>query len=725
MNGRLSGAPLAEKGYLPLPVAQGDKFPRMRGWQNVEEWKGEAPGLGVNLRRLVMVDIDLDVEPGSADDEVINRIIEYVGSEAPIRQRPGSTRCALLFAWDADATERQRLWTGKWPQGRVEIKAGNGEFCFGWGEHPSGGSLIWDLDARTRSADPADFPSWSELPAIDRPLEELRSGIEALLEEAWGPPLEDGGTNGGTRVERDLRWDMRFTLASGEGGSWTLEELYEGPGTSVWVNLTPWRPSSDSGAGHLIHSDVTGGPMVVDFVTWTSHFLEEDYSWSTDISELMGELAFEPAALEVTQKVEHVERMQAAQLAEREHRLLFIREDGKFAYVDDPTSSLMTKEAAFFEFPPKERTKAAQRVARVVQRQVWDPSLPPLSVVSNTERGWLEHNTFCMPSHPPEGGDLGPFWAWFRRLIPDEEERRVLLQWLAYKARNPVWRSFAVVLVGPQGSGKGTFWQLIGKLWGDANVSSLSNIAGVYHAQYQDSLFQKLWVLIDEVSSEEAGTAWQDKRRSADRLKGFVEPQPSRKLLNIKGRKFIDTVVAASVGISTNHPDAIPTDADDRRFYVLNTGPEMAFHDVRAIQEWIALPENIGALWRYLQNEVDLGGFNHVKAPMTDAKRVMRESNRTDVEDAVGELLAFMTAEKLPVDRQTVDSFLNVRNLSGPERKAFKALFRKATTSVCVQRLTGGTQKVRLTDRSFLEPHAGKRWEETSHLRERVSMGEL
>lgn len=711
----MRGKDLLDLGYRrPLPVALHRKYPSLEvggtvrgfsGWQHTENWDGKSPGLGLALEGLLMVDIDIDAERGSAEYDMIDQLLwtveRKVGELGPIRQRKGSTRCAMLLRAPHFTEGRSaRVTTPKWAQGRVELKAGSREFMFGWGIHPSGERLSWWHPNRDEASDfshnPSAFEPFNALPEWtggDDELQALAADFRRRL-IALGEPIGPARDVFGVARTFDLRWDMVFTTQDGRQAR--LDELYVGENTDEWVNLTPWREDSDSLAGHIMESSVfPGTPVVYDFVTHVEHFMDPE-----------GELdTFEDLDISVldVEPLEETARAVEADLAllDRERRLLFVREEGKWGYIDDPTGSLMAKEAAFYEYGTKERKEAIQRVTNVVQKQVWDPRLPPLSIVHNKERQWHEHNTFSMPQHLETGGETSTFNWFMSRFVPDDWDRELLTLWLAHKTQNPWWRSFATVLVGPQGSGKGSFWSLITALFGSYNVSSLSNIAGVYHSQYQDALYKKLWVLIDEVSGEEAGSEYAGKRRSADRLKGFVEPQPSVKQLNIKGKRYVDSVVCASVGISTNHVDAIPLDPDDRRFFVVSTGGKLSPQETRRFHEWLRRPQNVGALWRLLKS-MDLSGFNHLEAPATQAKERMREANTSQVDETMNELRAFVEAKGGVISRQLALSFAFSNGITAREERAFMSMFRRETTQRVVK-VEGKAVRLRAFNPMLLE----------------------
>ena len=150
----------------------------------------------------------------------------------------------------------------------------------------------------------------------------------------------------------------------------------------------------------------------------------------------------------------------------------------------------------------------------------------------------------------------------------------------------------------------------------------------IYDGRYQDALWRKMYVLIDEVHSDDVG--YVGRRKAYDALKGFCEPQSSHKLLNIKGSKQLRALVAASVGIATNHFDSLPLELVDRRFFVATTTyAAMQLHEVQEIQVWLENDANIGALWRQLA-AMDLSGFDAMRAPESEGKKQMAQANMSD-----------------------------------------------------------------------------------------------
>lgn len=670
---------LLDKGYAPLPVPEGEKYPRgMKKWNAVLDWKGEAPGLGLNLRGLAMVDFDIKQPVGIEVEDWVQSLAEAVHATAPVRFRDGSPSMALLVRCpEADRTSHY-LTTSKWQTGdieaRVEVKVGQGHFMFGWGRHPSGSDLKWILD-RTTSKDAAAFPDFRDLPIMSlAQLEESVGKLEKALRARFGDaPVSEPRAHNGWVDTHDLRWDMVFKVP-GEGLR-TLEELWRDVQRDgdAWTNLTPWRPDSDSGAGHVVVCEVHPGyPAIFDFARYERHFFDTEHEFihypNIEVPpELMG-LTFTFADL--PPEGEAVDNEVA--LMEAVHRMIYVRELGKYTFADDPEGSLMSRDGAFHEFPPKDQAELARGV-RAVQRLIWDPEQAGLTTVRNEDRGWEEHNTFCLPKHATSGGNLDGFLSWFEGFIPDAVERQTILLWLANKVQYPHERMFTLVLVGDPGSGKGTLWKLVQKLWGHRAVSQIGNIQALY-SQYQDALFQTLWVLVDEVSLEDATRI--GKKLAQERLKAFCEPQASYKLLNIKGKPQQHAKVCASVGIATNNINALPLDANDRRFYVASTRGEMSRREVEEIHGWLSSRDNIGALWRWLHTKHIPLDFNPMRAPDSATKDTMAAVAMTDTETAIAELKRMVTECGGVCTAAQAYTFSSLQELEPEDHLRFRKMFR-------------------------------------------------
>ena len=642
MGKEFDAAGLKAKGYSPLPVPEGYKHPRgIKGWQHLLDWSGRAPGLGLNLRGLAMIDFDIKSPDDEDTVEWVTGLADSVCRDAPLRYRNDSPSCALLVRvpeLEEGGVPHTYLSTAKWRSddvdARVEIKLGAGHFMFGWGTHPKGERLIWDKNGVGDAPHPDDFTAFHELPVMTiAELVEAAERLETALAERFAPlqPLQGRRSAQGWTSVQDLHWGMKFRTESG----WvTLEDVWNDicadPNGHAWVNLTPWRKDSDSMAGHVIACEATPGyPAIFDFAHQVQHFFDE-HSEMAELEALELPCKIKPLRSDKEGEAPSVTLDDDIARASDLHRLVFVRSRAQYLYVDDPEEVWMTEKAAFHGFSAKEKSELVRQVP-AVQRTVWDPQLPALTTVHNFERNWAEHNNYAPPQHTREGGNTDAFDEWFERFLPDLEERETVLNWLAHKVQKPWDRMFALVLVGPEGSGKGTLWKTIRLLWGARSVSEVGSIQSIYDAKYQDMLYRALFVLVDEVSSEDALRV--GRRVAHEKLKSFCEPQSGYKLLNIKGKEQLHAKICASVGIATNNINALPIGRNDRRFFVASTGDEMDPITVQRVQKWLT-PVNLASLYQKLAAR-DLSGFNAMRAPDSAAKEDMHRTNVTDVDEAL------------------------------------------------------------------------------------------
>lgn len=249
---------------------------------------------------------------------------------------------------------------------------------------------------------------------------------------------------------------------------------------------------------------------------------------------------------------------------------------------------------------------------RVVMAPSQPDTLPDGSV--NSWRGFI-----CDPIE----GDVRPFIKLLKRLIPNIEERRYVLSWLAALIQKPA-QKFNVALViwsRQQGTGKSLLVEAVGHLFNDRHFEVVGQ--EVFNDGFTDWQAHKVMVVCDEVSST-------DKRAVADRIKGWITS--SKNSINAKhAPKFKQPNLIKYVFLS-NHADAVYLDETDRRFFVVEaTSARLSKDDSESFVKW---RDNGGyaALLHYLQN-LNIKDFNPTApAPLSSSKEAMVEDNKSDLE---------------------------------------------------------------------------------------------
>jgi len=141
----------------------------------------------------------------------------------------------------------------------------------------------------------------------------------------------------------------------------------------------------------------------------------------------------------------------------------------------------------------------------------------------------------------------------------NESHYQYMLGWMANAVQNPANPGqVAIVLRGGQGTGKGTFGSLLGKLFGMhyKYVSNPKHVTGQFNAMLADAVL---------VFADECFAANDKAAESA--LKSLITEEALR--VEQKGIDNMETRNCVHLIMATNHDWAISADLDDRRFFVL------------------------------------------------------------------------------------------------------------------------------------------------------------
>jgi putative DNA primase/helicase len=272
----------------------------------------------------------------------------------------------------------------------------------------------------------------------------------------------------------------------------------------------------------------------------------------------------------------------------------------------------------------------AQRGAYYLDQVGFDPTLNDKSVELNTWRGW--------PMQPREGSceRLLELVYYLCNNEPGrgEELTTWLLRWMAYPLQHPGTKmSSAVIMHGPQGTGKSAVFQTLAKIYGDyATVLNQRGLEDKFNSDWADS---KLFILAEEVVTR--AEMWHIKNELKELVTGeWIRVNP-KNVAAYRQRNQVNIVYLSNEG------QPLPLENDDRRHLVIWTPPMLdeTFYD----EVWQEI-ENGGtqAFYHHLLN-LDLGDFHPKKRPpMTEAKRDLIELSMPSEE----RFLSHWRAEELP-----------------------------------------------------------------------------
>lgn len=235
-----------------------------------------------------------------------------------------------------------------------------------------------------------------------------------------------------------------------------------------------------------------------------------------------------------------------------------------------------------------------------------------------------ELNTWRGSGVAPAPGDVAPWRQLLDHLFHgDQAARDWFVRWCAYPLAHPGTKLLtAVVLWGVhQGTGKSLLGYTLAKLYGDHNVSEITQ--DHLRAHFNDWLVDKQLVLGEEITGS-------DRRADADRLKQLITQKMLR--VNVKHVREYQVPAVANFMFTSNHPDAFFLEDTDRRFFIHEvTLPPlpMTFYD--GYSTWYQSRRGQAALLHELLR-TDLTGFDPAgPAPSSRAKDEMIEDNKSDL----------------------------------------------------------------------------------------------
>ena len=289
-------------------------------------------------------------------------------------------------------------------------------------------------------------------------------------------------------------------------------------------------------------------------------------------------------------------------------------DDGTGDYVFDTWTNKVAKRAQMIALLPagvrgddiKRHPVWYKRGAYYLDQVGFDPSGKDGNVKLNTWQGW--------PMNPAEG-DCTKLLELLEYLCSaDPNGRQIyewLLDWMAYPLQNPGAKmASAVIMHGPQGTGKSTLFQTLAKIYGDyATVLNQRGLEDKFNSDWSDS---KLFILAEEVVTR--AEMWHIKNELKELVTGeWIRINPK----NIAAYRQRNQV---NICYLSNENQPLPLDNDDRRHLVVYTPPALSeqYYD----EVFLELEHGgAAALYDFLLRR-DLSKFHPKKRPpMTEAKQ--------------------------------------------------------------------------------------------------------
>jgi putative DNA primase/helicase len=235
----------------------------------------------------------------------------------------------------------------------------------------------------------------------------------------------------------------------------------------------------------------------------------------------------------------------------------------------------------------------------------FDPTGADKRVRLNTWKGW--------PMQPQEGS-CDRLLELIQYLCSADVNARDacewMLNWMAYPLQNPGAKmSSAIIMHGPQGTGKSTVFQTLAKIYGDyATVLNQRGLEDKFNSDWADS---KLFILAEEVVTR--AEMWHIKNELKELVTGeWIRINPK----NIAAYRQRNQI---NICYLSNENQPLPLDNDDRRHLVIYTPPALGEDFYDEVQFELE-HGGVAAFYSYLLQR-DLGKFHPKKRPpMTEAK---------------------------------------------------------------------------------------------------------
>jgi hypothetical protein len=260
-----------------------------------------------------------------------------------------------------------------------------------------------------------------------------------------------------------------------------------------------------------------------------------------------------------------------------------------------------------------------------VDNLIYKPSQPEFTS--------LGYNLYRPSNIEPAPGDTSIWNEHMRYLFPNPEERKHVLNWVAWLLKNPGQKPKHMLLIQGHetGTGKSFIAEMLTAILGVYNVSmiSQSELSGTFNRWAMNA---KL-LLIEELRSV-------DKTDVKNKLHPLITQE--RIPINDKGEKTFDINNCFGIFAMTNDDAALQIDNADRRYLVVRTdakprdhvsyGPDYDPLYYDKLYGLLKDPAKIGAVAHELLTR-DLEGYSGLgRAPETAAKREMIEAGLSDLE---------------------------------------------------------------------------------------------
>lgn len=245
-------------------------------------------------------------------------------------------------------------------------------------------------------------------------------------------------------------------------------------------------------------------------------------------------------------------------------------------------------------------------------------------------------NIYKPPMINSTPGDVSPFLRHLELIMPVENDRRILLDYLAHNIKYPGRKiPWAPVIQSAEGAGKGVFKALVRHCMGQSythfpNAKELADSGSKFNAWMR----HKTFILADEIKVD-------DRRDMIEVLK----PMITEEHIEVQAKGFDQKIEDnfSNWAFFSNYKDCIPTDANSRRFALfflaIQSAADMSARGMgdayfKALYDWLR-GDGLANIAHYFQTYDIAEGGVPMRAPDTSSTAEAVVMSRTPLEALV------------------------------------------------------------------------------------------
>ena len=285
-------------------------------------------------------------------------------------------------------------------------------------------------------------------------------------------------------------------------------------------------------------------------------------------------------------------------------------------------------DTGFVTFLGSLRHRVPSRLPRI-QGNTFRPS-PEKFVGSN---GVTLANTY-VPFSPkaPTNASVSLAEELLAELFPNENERKLVLQWLAHMVQRPMERpQWGLVITGEGGEGKSLLMQIAEAALGG-------------HHWWRERDFSALTRRFSEVLPDNLLVCLDDAQLPSDAAEKLKHPVTTRyQQVEVKGEQNLQKrEVFARLVILSNRVRPLRMQ-EERRWYCPTRCKNRVSREESSklgakVAEWLQQPDTPAAIYHWLMSQ-DLAGFDLGRCPETETYRLMAEASESQLEQHIGDFL--------------------------------------------------------------------------------------